>query len=378
MAAVFFRSVSSPTGFGPAGRAADFVQVRDGAFRLAGRRFRFCGTNNYYLHYKSQRMTDSVLTDAAALGLRVVRCWGFLDGTPADGVVLQPEPFRYDEDGFEPLDHAVFRAGQLGLRLVIALTNNWSDFGGIPRYATWFSAEHDDFFHRHAIRECYRAWVTHVISRRNRYTGVPYNHEPAVMTWELANEPRCPSDPSGDTLVAWADEMSRYVRQLAPRQLVAVGDEGFHGRADTADYPASNQEGVVWHRLLRLPGIDYGTFHLHPQQWGEKSPGWGVRWIHDHFREAAVAGVPAVLEEFSWQDDGIARDTVYAAWTAAVEDADGDGDQFWLLTGRNDDGSHYPDYDGRRVIHPSATAALFAGHAGRMSRPGREFPSRPA
>ncbi len=376
--AVSSRTVSSPAGSSPTGRGTpDFVRVHGGAFLLAGRRFRFCGTNNYYLHYKSRRMTDSVLSDAATMGLRVVRCWGFLDGAAADGVVLQPEPFRYDEDGFEHLDYAVFRAGQLGLRLVIVLANNWGDFGGIPQYAAWFSAEHDDFFHRRTIRKCYKAWVKHVISRRNRYTGVPYDSEPAVMTWELANEPRCPSDPSGDTLVAWADEMSQHVKRLAPRQLVAVGDEGFYGRAGAADHPYSNREGVAWHRLVRLPAIDYGTFHLHPQQWGEKSPDWGVRWIHDHLRDAADAGVPAVLEEFSWRDDEAARNTVYAAWTAEVEGRDGDGDQFWLLTGRNDDGSHYPDYDGLRVIHPSSTAALFTEHARRMSQGGREFPSQP-
>jgi mannan endo-1,4-beta-mannosidase len=43
---------------------------------------------------------------------------------------------------------------------------------------------------------------------------------------------------------------------------------------------------------------------------------------------------------------------------------------FWILTSQNDDGSHYPDYDGLRVIYPSSTASAIAEHASRVSRRG--------
>jgi len=48
------------------------------------------------------------------------------------------------------------------------------------------------------------------------------------MTWELANEPRCDSDPSGDTLVNWAAEISDFIKSVDGLHLVAVGDEGFY------------------------------------------------------------------------------------------------------------------------------------------------------
>jgi mannan endo-1,4-beta-mannosidase len=355
-------------------RPRSFVTARGRQLVLDGRRFRFGGTNNYYLHYKSHYMIDSVLNDADAMGLTVVRCWCFSDG-PAGasangGLAMQSEPGVFNEASFEAFDYAVYKAGTLGIRLVVALTNNWGDFGGIPQYATWFGAQHDDFFRRPDMKAAYRGWVRHVIGRRNRYTGLRYDAEPTVMTWELCNEPRCPSDKTGDTLVSWADEMSRFVARLAPRQLVTVGDEGFYGRTDDPDYPYSNVEGVAWPRLVALPAVDYGTVHLYPQGWGGKTPQWGVDWITNHIRDGHTANSPVVLEEFGWQVPGATeqelaaqRDPVYRMWTDAVLAEGGSGSQFWLLTARQDDGTLYPNFDGYRVTYPSSTAALLSANA---------------
>lgn len=353
-------------------RTRGFVRSRGAQLVLGGRPFRYAGTNCYYLHYKSHYMVDSVLNDAAAMGLRVVRAWAFLDGEPSDGIVLQPEPGVFDEDGFEPLDYAVWKAGQLGLRLVLTLTNNWTAFGGIDTYVRWFGAAgHDDFYTSPRIRRAYRAWVRHVIRRRNRYTGLRYWQDPAVMTWQLANEPRARSDRSGDTLVRWADEMSRFVKGLAPHQLVAVGDEGFYGRAGDADYPYSDYEGVHWRRLASLPAVDYGTVHCYPDHWkGELTPAekvaWGTGWFRRHVADGARWGFPVVVEEFGLEDtsaDRALRDGAYRAWTREVEAGAGTGDHVWILTARQDDGEPYADYDGFRVVYPSSTAALISAHA---------------
>ena len=380
-------------------RPTTFVRVRNGSFELDGKPFRFGGTNCYYLHQQSHYMVDAVLDDAAAMSLRVLRAWAFADG-PGNGYPpLQSAPYKYDEAAFDYLDYAVYKAGQVGVRLVLALTNNWPDYGGMRQYVAWFlglpddsygsMVNHDRFYTEKSIKDCYKAYAEFVITRRNRYTGLRYNEDPTIMTFELANEPRARSDTSGAKLLDWVAEMSEHVKRLTPRQLVATGDEGFYGDPNATDYPYQIFEGVRWKELTALPHIDYGTIHLYPQGWGENpanKPGtdpiaWGTNWITQHVADAATMRKPLVLEEYGLGfepgqgvPDEAARDAGYQTWLDAVHDSGGAGDQFWLLTSRVDDGSWYPDYDGLRVIwssDPSNSTAplakLLAAHAKLMA-----------
>jgi len=120
---------------------------------------------------------------------------------------LQSAPYQYHEDAFDSLDYAVAKAGQLGIKLVLPLVNNWPDYGGMQQYVKWFldlpddsyttGTNHDLFYSTPAIKECYKAYARHVTQRFNRYTGLRYNEDPTIMAFELANEPRCRSDKTG-------------------------------------------------------------------------------------------------------------------------------------------------------------------------------------
>jgi mannan endo-1,4-beta-mannosidase len=388
-------SLSATASSGP----SDFVTVRGESFRSGGATFRFAGTNTYYLHQQSHYMVDMALDDAAAMGMRVVRAWAFADGSGHGYTALQPQPYVYDDAAFDSLDYAIWKAGRLGIRLVLALVNNWPDYGGMAQYVTWFlglpddsysaGTNHDKFYSTPAIQNCYRAYIRHVLQRRNKYTGLRYNQDPTIMTFELANEPRSRSDKSGEILLNWVKETSAYIKELAPQQLVTTGDEGFYGDPNASDYPYSNYEGDRWKDFLALPTVDYGTVHMYPEAWGENpgsKPGtdpvaWGTGWITNHLTDGAAIGKPVVLEEFGVAlnsgagiPDEAARTTAYKAWTDAVLAGGGGGDQFWLLTSRVDDGSWYPDYDGFRMIwnnDPSnttnPTVQVLAAHAKAMA-----------
>lgn len=348
---------------------SDFVTVEGTEFILNDQPFYYAGTNNYYFMYKSELMIDDVLENAAAMGLKVIRTWGFMDGNSHDGYVMQPKPGIYDEDGFAQFDYAVWKAKQLGIRFVVPLVNYWNDFGGMQQYADWFGLENkEEFYTDERAKQAYKNYVEHFINRTNPYTGLQYKDEPTIMSWQLANEPRNPLDTSGDTLLAWADEMSAFIKSIAPNQLVSIGDEGFYNDGPSAPYERSGYEGVDWLRLIELDNVDYATFHMYPDHWGTagQAEEWGNEWIRDHVRDAHAAGKPVVLEEFGLQHQGI-RDGVYASWYNTLYEEGANGSHFWILTGIEDHGGLYPDYDGFRVVYPSSTADVIAAHAALMN-----------
>jgi hypothetical protein len=339
---------------------AGFVSADGTEFRLDGKLFWFGGANNYYLHYKSTSMIDDVLNDAVAMNLKVIRCWAFMNGEAPENIVMQPSLGEFNDDGFVRLDYTIQKAGELGLKLILPLVNNWDDFGGMNQYVKWTGAgSHDAFYTNEDCKEAYKNYIKYIVNRTNSYTGRKYKDSPALFAWELANEPRCQTDTTGDILVKWADEMSTYIKSLDANHLVAVGDEGFLNRAGATDWFYNGGEGVDWERLTALENIDFGTVHLYPGHWG-KTVDWGVQWIKDH----TGSGKPVVLEEFGSQVD---QATVYQSWCDTALSSGYAGTMFWILTGIQDDGQLYADYDGFRVVYPSDVATVLTEHAAQMA-----------
>ncbi len=347
---------------------AGFVSTKTNYFMLDGKPFYFAGTNNYYLAYSSNAMIDDVLNDAKAMDLKVVRCWGFIDGESHNDKVMQPSLGKYDESGFERLDYAVNKASKLGIKLVLPLVNYWDDFGGMSQYVSWAGAsKKNDFYTNSACKTAYKNYVNYILNRTNKYSNIKYKDDPAIMTWELGNEPRCDSDTTGDTLVKWADEMSTYIKSIDSNHLVAVGDEGFFNRGGE-DYCYNGGSGVDADKLIRLKNIDYGTFHLYPDGWG-KDVTWTKQYINDHIDLGKTVGKPVVLEEYGVYSNA---DSVYKTWGDLMYKSSnvgegGAGIMFWILTGIQDNGELYADYDGFRVTYPSTTADVITANAKLMN-----------
>ena len=374
----------------------DFVYRNGSDLKLEGKKFRFAGTNNYYLMYSSKTMVDAVLEKAAANNFGVVRTWGWYDignqdGSnsiqgPSNGVYFQywdGEKPAYNDgpDGLERMDHIVAKAGELGLKLVIPLTNNWSAFGGMDQYVRWAGGKyHDDFYRDPQIRAWYKDWVSHMLNRVNTVTGVAYKDDPTIMTWELANEPRCigsgayPRSPNCDTgvLIDWADEMSSYVKSLDPNHLVSVGDEGFYCRDASSDEWTENcSEGVDTVAFAELPNVDVMSFHLYPDHWG-KDALWAEGWIESHIEAADTLGKPVMLGEFGWQDKAT-RNPVFKAWTDLALKQKIDGMLYWILSDVQDDGTLYPDYDGFTVYCPSPVCTTLGNFSLALSKVQKKF-----
>jgi mannan endo-1,4-beta-mannosidase len=353
-------------------------------FTLDGEPLCFAGTNNYYLTYNSRKMVDDVLDTTKSLGLKVIRIWAYLDAGSADHSVRTVDPngdpdgskngvkFQYWDPaakrpayndgatGMEHLDYVLDKAKKLDLKVMLVLTNNWKDFGGMDEYLVWYGLhEHQLFYTDPSVRQAYKNWAAHLIARKNTLNGSVYRDDPTIFGWELANEPRCISAGEFDHAAAckppmvtqWVDEMSSYIRSLDPNHLISVGDEGFFASGSASHYDGG--DGVDHEALLAVKNIDFGTFHLYPESWGHPVR-WASKWIDDHIEAARAAGKPTLLEEYgiiarrdasgAIKDDERRRGA-YKRWHDLVEKHGGAGALFWMLAGVDDTHGMYPDYD---------------------------------
>ncbi|GAA1743034.1 cellulase family glycosylhydrolase [Luedemannella helvata] len=375
-------TASAQTAAFPAAKPSEFVSRKGHNLYLDNKPFRFAGSNNYYLNYSSQFMVDKVLDSAAAAKFQVLRVWGWFDiGTPGgtDSVHSGDKSFYLQywdaaagrpalntgDSGLVKLDYALYKARLNGLKIVLPFTNNWSDFGGMDQYVRWAGASyHDDFYTNATIKGWYKDYISGILNRVNTYTGIRYKDDPTVMTWELANEPRCgghnvyprSATCTTNTITTWADEMTRYIKSLDARHLVSVGDEGFYCEPGSADWIRNCNDGVDTIALTKLPAVDVMSFHLYPDGW-QQTRAWGTKYITDHVRDARRLGKAVMMGEYGWKDKAT-RAPVYKEWMDAFARNGGSGALYWMLADQRDGGSLYPDYDGFTVYCPSPGCLL--------------------
>jgi mannan endo-1,4-beta-mannosidase len=334
------------------GQQNQFVQRAGGMLTLGGSPFRFGGTNSYPLMLSNQQTVHQILQTVANSNLKVVRMWVFCDGVQCAGssFFLQylntgtGAPAYNDDpnDGLANVDYAVTEAGTLGIKLIVTLTNNWTDYGGMDTYVKWHSSGpqyHDQFYTDPTIRQWYKSWISHVLNHVNTITGVAYKNDPAIMAWELSNEPECggtgppkglPKSPNActnNTIINWISDAAQYIKNLDSNHLVAVGDEGFFCEPGTTDYFTDCANGVDNKGFSAVKQIDLVGLHLYPDTWG-KSIAWSETYITDHLSEATTLVKPLYMGEFGLLS-GNAKEAVYNDWTNLIFNGGGSGAMFW-------------------------------------------------
>jgi len=267
---------------------------------------------------------DAALDDIAASGLRILRVWGFNDvnTVPASGTVYYQylsasgSTINTGAEGLQRLDYVVNGAASRGIKVIINFVNNWDDYGGISAYVNAFGGTHQTWFTNTAAQAQYKAYIAAVVSR--------YKSSPAVFAWELANEPRC-NGCDITVIYNWALATSQYIKSLDLSHMVTLGDEGF-GLPGDGSYPYTYGEGVNYIKNLEIPSLDFGTFHIYPNSWGETYD-WGNNWIQTHGAACVNASKPCLLEEYGAPSDHC---TIEAPWQATALATDGvSGDLFW-------------------------------------------------
>ncbi|KAI0769787.1 mannanase [Trametes elegans] len=326
--------------------ATGFVKVSGQKFVLNGATFPLVGANSYWvglMGYSTDEMNQA-FSDIAKTGATTVRTWGFNDVTSANGVYYQlwqngKATVNMGSTGLENFDNVIAAAKANGLRLIVALTNNWSDYGGMDVYVQQIanSANHDLFYTNADVITAFKSYIKTFVGR--------YVDEPTILGWELANEPRCRGSTgtstgtcTTQTITKWVGEISAYIKSIDSNHLVAIGDEGFFNDPGNPSYPYQGSEGIDFNANLNVSSVDFGTAHLYPGSWGQTTDptGWGSQWITDHATSQKAANKPVIVEEFGVTDD---QASTYTAWYNTVITSGLTGDLIWYA------GSHFSTWN---------------------------------
>ncbi|XWS13037.1 hypothetical protein CRYUN_Cryun36dG0002800 [Craigia yunnanensis] len=370
------------------------VETKGNQFVVNDQPFYVNGFNTYWLMAfaadQSTRVKVSELfQQASSVGLTVCRTWAFNDG---QWRALQKSPSVYDEEVFKALDFVVSEAKKYKIRLILSLVNNWDAYGGKAQYVKWGKAAglnlttDDEFFSHSTLRSYYKAHVKAVLNRVNAFTNITYKDDPTIFAWELMNEPRCTSDPSGDTLQSWIAEMAVYVKSLDAKHLVEIGLEGFYGpsapaRAQFNPNSYATQVGTDFIRNHQALGVDFASVHIYADSWISQTISdahlqFTTSWMEAHIEDAEkYLGMPVIFSEFgvSAKDPGYNssfRDalisTVYKTLlNSTKKGGSGAGSLLWQLF---PDGTDYMD-DGYAIVlaKSPSTTNLISLHSTRLA-----------
>ncbi|MBA0812690.1 hypothetical protein Gohar_026633 [Gossypium harknessii] len=370
------------------------VQAKGNQFVVNGQPFYVNGFNTYWLmvfaaDQSTRGKVSELFQQASSVGLTVCRTWAFNDG---QWRALQKSPSVYDEEVFKALDFVVSEAKKYKIRLILSLVNNWDAYGGKAQYVKWGNASglnltsDDEFFSHPTLRSYYKSHVKAVLNRVNTFTNITYKNDPTIFAWELMNEPRCTSDPSGDTLQSWIAEMAAYVKSLDAKHMVEIGLEGFYGPsapARTQFNPNSyaTQVGTDFIRNHQALGVDFASVHIYADSWisptiSDAHLEFTKSWMEAHIEDAEkYLGMPVIFSEFgvSRKDPGYNssyRDTLISTvyktlLNSTKKGGSGAGSLLWQLF---PDGIDYMD-DGYAIVlaKSPSTSNLISLHSTRVA-----------
>ncbi|KAF8608734.1 glycoside hydrolase [Ceratobasidium sp. AG-I] len=324
-------SSSTPTSSPSTG----FVKTSGQKFVLNGATYTVVGSNAYWIpQLANSADITKAFADLKNAGFTTLRTWGFNDVTSPSGTYYNlwsgsTVTLNTGSTGLGKFDEVVAAAKVAGIRLIVALTNNWSDYGGMDVYVKQLknSANHDLFYTDSAVKAAFKKYIDGFVGR--------YKNDPTILAWELANEPRCRGSGGTSTgtctpatITAWATEISAYIKSIDSNHLVALGDEGFYNQPNGPNYPYQGGEGIDFEANLKISTLDFGTFHAYPEHWGQEAnpAAWGVQWIKDHAASQKAADKPVIIEEFGILENRVA---IYTQWWDTILSSGLAGDLLW-------------------------------------------------
>ncbi|MFB3896753.1 MAG: mannanase [bacterium] len=304
-------------------------------FALNGKPYYVVGANLWYGMYLGATESGKIrlrqeLDLLQSIGINNLRIMGAVEQSELTHAIKpgnQKIPGEYNESLLQGLDFLLAEMQLRGIYAVIYLTNYWDWSGGMAQYVAWQNQQplvHPDqvpdyrdfmrysasFYSDRGAQQDYQRFIKDILHRKNSYTGVVYKEDPAIMAWELANEPRPHPDGNQDPkklndFYNWIDQSAAYIKSFDSFHLVTTGSEGTKGCLE-------NEECFIHAHSSKH--IDYITIHLWPRNWGWWKPDRmeetlkysqqeAVKYIDQQLRLTRYLNKPMVLEEFGFDRD---------------------------------------------------------------------------
>jgi mannan endo-1,4-beta-mannosidase len=394
----------------------EFVTTRDGRFYRGDTEYKFIGANFWYgavLASEGQggdrERLQKELDLMQEVGITNVRV--LVGGEGPDTVashvvpVLQPEPGVYNDTILQGLDYLIAELEKRKMTAVLFLNNSWEWSGGygaylewagcgpVPDWSDWTIAQnyHCQFVKNDSAKAMAERHVRYIVSRTNTVTGKPYSESPAIMAWELANEPRAFARDSVTKacFAEWVETQAKLIKSLDSNHLVTTGSEGLEG---------CEEDSALFRKIHAFPEIDYICIHIWPYNWRWLGPASGplTNGLAKNGETSVVDSVPfasrmtraymdrcwdvvkelnkpMVLEEFGYPRDGYrielnsttqGRDSYYEYAFSLMDEGKLQGCCFWAWGGyaqpKHVRWQRWDDYVGDPAQEEQGLNAVFA------------------
>jgi len=316
-------------------KAQSFISVKEGHFYEKGKPYYFVGANYWYgallgLRHDSEKGIGRLTKELDFLhahginNLRVlaaVEGSGLVSGVERVGPPLQYSKSKFDNRFLTGLDILLDEMRKRNMKAVLYLSNNWEWSGGLLQYLRWNNKIEDSVFRNRMEWEDMRDIISRfydcddcktdymnqlkfILNHVSVRTGKKYSTDPAIMAWEIANEPR-PMRPAANIQYdRWISDVASFIRSNDKNHLITTGSEG----------EVSTESIRLYQQVHSDKNIDYLTIHIWPKNWGwfrdtsiHKSLDSVINttqsYISRHSDVARQLQKPLVIEEF-----GLPRD----------------------------------------------------------------------
>jgi mannan endo-1,4-beta-mannosidase len=319
---------------------SQFIKVKDTQFFLNNHSWYYIGTNYWYggvlaLKKDKQKGIDRLKKELDFLkshGINNLRVLagaegkGLINGVQRVGPPLQTEEGIFDPEYLKGMDVLLNELAKRKMTAVIYLSNNWNWSGGFLQYLKWNGGIPDSAFNEdipwselgdytsrfYDCKKCkadYLKQVKYVIGHTNSITHKKYSEEPAIMAWEIANEPRPMRLAVINSYKKFISNAASFIKSLDRNHLVTTGTEGY----------MSTESIQLYKDIHDDKNIDYLTIHIWPKNWswfkGKNIAGdmdsvinKTITYLNVHKKVAEQLNKPLVIEEFGLPRDNHSYD----------------------------------------------------------------------